>query len=748
MLELKNITKIYENSLNKTVLKNLNLKFNNHGLCVILGPSGSGKSTLLNLIGGLDNNYMGDILIDGISLKSFKELDSYRNHKIGFIFQNYALIEHLTSLENVMLSLKLSNKLKDRDAIKILEKVGIIDYNKKPNELSGGEQLRVGIARALVNNPDIILADEPTGALDSKNSIKIMELLKDISKNKLVIMVTHNEELANTFADRIIRINDGEITFDSGFKEELELNKTLVKKTKMPFKDAIHLSFKNLITKKGRTFIISLGASIGLTGIALILSLSNGINKYINSLEEETIYSYPITILKETVNDSLDLDLDYINHNEDKVYVNQKLDYLNKNSLIKENDLIAFNDYLEKNNINNYVNNINYSYDIKLNIYKDYELVDLNEYLKKKNINNNYIEDIFIELNQNYLKNSFKLLDGKFPENYNELVLILNENNEIYDYTLEMLGFYNKDNLEYNELLNLNLKLVLNSSFYVKEKNYWFNKSNNQDYLKKLIDESETIKIVGIVKSKYDIGIDANIGYLSDLTNYVSNKNKESLIYKEQIENQNNNIFTNTLFVNEIDSSLNDNLTEIGIITEPSKITIIPKDFKSKEKIVDLINNYDNDITYNDYFKSIINSITEIINTITKVLIIFVSISLIVSSIMIGIITYVSVLERTKEIGILRCLGARKKDIIRIFNAENLIIGSFSSLISITVTLFLNLLINKIIDSYINIHNIAILTINNILIIYFVSIFITMIGGLIPSILASKKDPIISLKSE
>lgn len=723
MLELKNITKIYENSLNKAVLKNLNLRFNSTGLVSILGPSGAGKSTLLNIIGGLDRNYMGEVIVDGRSMKTFKEsdFDRYRNHKIGFVFQNSTLIEHLSVLENISIKLKLSRCKEKR---LLLEELGLNDYlNKKPNELSGGEILRVQVARALVNNSSIILADEPTGALDSKNSIKIMEILKEISKTKLVIMVTHNEELARNYSDRIIRIKDGEIVSDSLPNEEIKKEELILNPTKLSFKDALFLSFKNIITKKTRVLITSIAISVGIIGIALILSISNGINKYIKILEEDTAYLYPI-LIEDSVIDNTNLDINLKQNDEGKIY------RLNSNKNVKKNDLNSLKTYLEEKGINTLSNNINYIYDLDLNIYRsDYQKLDLS--------------DIFFELDQENLTNSFEIVKGRSPTKYNEIALILNENNEIYDYTLDILGNFNKNSYNYEEFLGLEYKLVLSSKFYIKENDLYIDKSSDKRHIKKLVDEGEKIKIVGIIKPKEFYGIESNIGYLSDLTKYISDSNKKSRIYIEQAKNQNINIFTKTPFADEFNSSYENNISRIGVINNIKRILIYPKDIKAKDKIISLLKDK---VTFNDYFKRTIDEFKNIVDITTTVLIAFVSISLLVSIIMIGIITYISVLERTHEIGVLRSIGASKRDIKRIFNAETFIIGLSSGLFGITIASFLNILINKIIFNYIELNDIASLSISDSLALILISISITMIGGVIPANIASGKDPIKALK--
>jgi len=846
MLELKKITKKYKTGdLVQNALDNVSIKFRECEFVSILGTSGSGKTTLLNIIGGLDQYTSGDLIINGVSTKKYKDKDwdTYRNHKVGFVFQSYNLIPHQTALANVELALTLSGISKEerkKRAKKALIDVGLEEHmHKKPNQVSGGQMQRIAIARALVNDPDILLADEPTGALDSKTSLQIMELLSNISKDRLVIMVTHNPELANDYSSRIIKLSDGKVIDDSNpfnEKEEVKVSKK-TKKTSMSFLTALLLSFNNLLTKKGRTILTSFAGSIGIIGIALILSISTGVRNYIDKVEKETLSSYPITIEEKSVDTTSLLSAlmgtdKEIGHDLDKIYTNNIMQNIinTMTSKIQTNNLQEFKKYIESSNLKEYTSDIQYSYNLTLNIYKS----DSEETLKVNpnkiyesmgidgmmGLNTGYsmfsnYNDVWIELMNNgqLLKSQYDILAGKWPSNYNEVVLIVDKNNEISDYTLYTLGLKDQneikdimdkvmngeeiisDNISYNyeDLLNLSFKLVLNHQYYMKENNKWIDKSNDLEYLKELINNGIDIKVVGIIRPNEDAVIEeeyGSIGYTQELTNYVINEINNSEIVKVQKENPNINIFTglefndnidintlidpkiyNTLsqeelvkYITELQESLKatyeDNLIKLGSvdINKPSKINIYPKNFESKEQISNMIEIYNQDkidnnhdelvISYNDIIGMMLSSVTTIVNVISYVLIAFVSISLIVSSIMIGIITYISVLERTKEIGILRAIGASKRDISRVFNAETFIIGLISGLIGIGLTLLLNIPVNMIIKSMVGISNIAKLPLNGAIILVIISMLLTMIAGLIPSKMASKKDPVVALRTE
>ena len=805
MLNIKKITKIYKTEgFTQKALDNVTISFRKSEFVSILGPSGSGKTTLLNIIGGLDKYTSGDLIINEVSTKKYKDKDwdSYRNHRIGFVFQSYNLIPHQSILSNVELALTLSGiskKERRRKATKVLKEVGLEKHiHKRPNQLSGGQMQRVAIARALVNNPDIVLADEPTGALDSETSVQIMKLLKDISKDKLVIMVTHNPELADNYSNRIISLKDGKVTNDTNpyDGEKIEIYKEgKTKKTSMNFFTALGLSLNNLMTKKGRTILTAFAGSIGIIGISLILSLSKGVNNYIDKVQEDTLTSYPLTIEKQSVdmgsvmatlmekNKSKD-------HENDAVYSNDIMTNMMSTMYgkVKTNNLVKFKEYLEKTKIfDEYVNDIKYTYKLDLQIYKDNlrvnpsNMMSMFGYDTSNPMGNAMTDDvtIFNELSENkkLLESQYDILKGRLPSEKDELVLIVNKNNELNDFILYSIGLKDQKEIQetlnnmiagneikefkqtkytYDEILDTKYKLVLNSDYYVKEDGIWIDKSENPLYMKNVLEDSLDLKIVGIIKPKEDsnISLEQGVGYTKALTNYVVDNINESDIAKEQLEDKNTNVFTGEPFVG-IDT-VDTNLQKIGVvdIDSPYTINLYPKNFESKDEIEKIIKEYndkqdeDNKIEYTDYVGILISGITTIVNVIGYVLIAFVSISLIVSSIMIGIITYISVLERTKEIGILRAIGASKKDISRVFNAETFIIGLFSGILGTGITSVLNIFINIAIKKITGVSVSAVLPLVSAFILIIISTVLTLIGGLIPSKIASKKDPVIALRSE
>lgn len=849
MLKLNNIKKNYETG-NESVkaLKGISIEFRENEFVSILGPSGCGKTTLLNIIGGLDHYTSGDLIIDGISTKKYKDRDwdTYRNHRIGFVFQNYNLISHQTVLSNVELALTLSGvdkQTRRKKAIEVLEKVGLKDQmHKKPNQMSGGQMQRVAIARALVNDPDILLADEPTGALDTKTSVQIMEILKEISKDRLIIMVTHNPELAKKYSTRIINLLDGEVTSDSkpysSKKEEKEKNKEekrKAKKTSMSFLTAMNLSLNNLMTKKGRTILTAFAGSIGIIGIALILSISNGVQQYINNVEEETLTSYPLTVQEETVEISdlittLQPDADKEVHEDGKIYSNDVMSEMmaTMSAKVQSNNLEAFKSYIESDetNIKDYTSAISYSYNLNLQIYKDDtdEIVQVNPntVLDELGMSMNEMQsafvstDVFTEVfdSEEMNKQMYDLVAGSWPTKYNEVVLVVDENNEISDFTLYALGLKDSDELsemyqnildgtpfeveqtsyDIDDLVGMNFKFILNSDYYDKENGIWVDKRSDEKYMKELLEDAEELTITGIIKPNEESIITSTAGgvlYLKDLKEYVIKQINESEIAKEQTENPDINVFTGQEFSDEefdvnsltpeqlaylqslsptemaqvienyekqAGATYEDVLNQIGIIDldKPASINIYPKDFDSKEEIVNIINNYnekaqekghdENVINYSDLVGVMMSGVSTIIDVISYVLMAFVSISLIVSSIMIGIITYISVLERTKEIGILRAIGASKKDISRVFNAETFIEGLIAGVMGILITLLLTIPINIIIKNLSGISNVAILPIGGAIILVIISILLTTIAGLIPSRMASKKDPVEALR--
>ena len=867
MLQLKNITKNYLSGDNEVqALKGINIEFRENEFVSILGQSGCGKTTLLNIIGGLDRYTSGDLIINGKSTKEFKDRDwdAYRNYSVGFVFQSYNLIPHQTVLANVELALTISGVGKAerrKRAIEALQKVGLGDQiNKKPNQMSGGQMQRVAIARALVNDPDILLADEPTGALDSKTSVQVMEILKEISKDRLIIMVTHNPELAKKYSSRIVKLLDGKIIDDSNpYKSsEEDVKKARNKKDKsgkasMKFTTAVRLSLNNLMTKKGRTFLTSFAGSIGIIGIALILSLSHGMQSYINRVEEDTLSSYPLTIQEASIDVTSMLEAMMGNgekeeHNDNKIYsrpiVNNILETVS--TKLQTNNLEEFKKYLESGdtNIKDYINAIQYEYNLNLNIYKQnedktyqqvnpskvFDELGFGEMMESRQSTSSMMSgsmtmtqtDVWNEMldNQNLLQSQYDVLAGKWPTKYNEVVLIVDENNEISDYTLYSLGIKdikelnesmekikNKEKVEagesesysYDDLLNYKFKILLNTDYYKESGNAWQDMSNDDEYMKNVVDNAEEITIVGIIKPNEENVSSSGagmIGYTKELKEYVINKINETEIVKEQKENPNINVFTGIEFPENQNSSFDysqltdeqrmymatlseaelaelmknyaenstatydSNLSTLGVVdlNKPSTINIYPKDFESKDMITTRISEYndkqtndgkeENVITYTDIVGVMMSSVSTIINVISYVLIAFVGISLVVSSIMIGIITYISVLERTKEIGILRSIGASKKDVSRVFNAETLIIGLVAGLIGIVVTLLLNIPINMIIKSIVGISNISKLPTAGAIILVVISVGLTMIAGLIPARFAAKRDPVEALRTE
>ena len=759
MLKLENITKIYDGKNFKQIaLNDVTLAFRNNEFVSILGPSGSGKTTLLNIIGGLDKYTYVNLIIDGVSTRKYKERDwnNYRSKKVGFIFQSYNLINHQTVLSNVLLSLNIAGKPKKESiklAKKVLKDVGLENYiKKKPKELSGGQMQRVAIARALVTNPDIILCDEPTGALDSQTSIQIMELLKEISKEKLVIMVTHNVTLANKYSDRVIALNDGVITYDTSpyEVENYSLKKIKNKRKTMNKFTSLSLSFNNLLTKKSRTLLTSFAGSIGIIGIALVLSLSKGTQKYINKIEKNTFSKYPISIMESYI--------DYQNmfDKEKESCKNGSICSINDltNNVVNDNKINSiskFSNILKQNyeNINNYILDINYNYNMDLNIYKDNKMIENSSLYFKEFFNNN-----------SPLLKEYTLIYGKLPEKYNEIVIVTDENGKLPLSLMKSL-FINEDidlsktiNISYEKIIDSKFKLVSETSYYIYENDTWQYIKNNRDKINDILDKSINLKITGILKLNKDAVISESgfIGYSKKLINYLNDEVNSSNIKKSILKNKDINPLTNNLYDENMTYEML--LDSISINDKnPIKIDIYPKDYKSKEKIEGIIKKYNEEnsndkVYYTDYLKVFLNSITSLIKMITYVLTAFIGVSLIVSSIMISIITYISVLERTKEIGILRSLGASKKDIKNIFKAETIIIGTISGVIGVGVTLLLNKVIDKVIYNIMGISHITYLPWNYIFYLILISIVLCLISGLVPAKIASKKDPVITLRSE
>lgn len=855
MLQCKNIMKDYVSGDEIVhALKVVSLSFREHEFVSILGQSGCGKTTFLNIIGGLDHYTSGDLIINGKSTKDYsdKDWDTYRNHQVGFVFQSYNLIMHQSVLSNVELALTLTGVNKEerrKRAIEALNKVGLSDQiHKKPTQMSGGQMQRVAIARAIVNNPDIILADEPTGALDSATSVQIMEILKEISKDKLVIMVTHNPQLADEYSSRIIRLKDGTLVSDSNPFNEQEMNvdTSVLKRPDMSFKMACSLSLNNLMTKKARTFLTSFAGSIGIIGIALIMSLSHGMQSYIDQMENDTMASYPIEIqanssdMSTLMTTMMGMKKKTEEHKDSKIYSRPYVeDVLESLSSSKKNNLSAFKSYIESSKGKEFrktAKAIEYDYNLNLQVYNentDSGLVQVspNGLLDKlgmsdmMSIQSQFMDSSAMTNDQVWLSlpeskklrdDEYQLVEGKWPTNYNEVALEVDENNEITDYALYSLGLLDQDELVKNyqkilngetdkisktnlesysvdDILNLKFRLVLNSDLYQKVNGLWINQSENESYMKDVVSKSPEIKVVGIIKPSDSTVSQPTMGgvyYTKAMEEYVTSKTENSQIVKEQKANPNINIFTQTEFASgqkmsmsnltneqmmqlssmsqeelmnymntyneNINATYDSNLTKLGVVdySNPTKISLYASSFDGKEKLSDLITDYNkkqtksNVITYNDFIGTMLSSVTSVVNIISYVLIAFVSVSLIVSSIMIGIITYISVLERTKEIGILRSIGASKKDIMRVFNAETFIIGLISGVLGILITLVLNIPICMVVENMTGVAHIAKLPVNGAVFLILIDLVLTILAGLIPSKIASKKDPVEALRSE
>lgn len=762
MLEIRNIKKSYKTgTFIQHALKDVSISFRPNEFVAILGPSGSGKTTLLNIIGGLDRYDSGDLVINGKSTKKFSDSnwDSYRNNCVGFIFQSYNLINHLNILENVEMSLTLSGvskKVRKQKALDALKQVGLINHAyKKPNQLSGGQMQRVAIARALVNEPDIILADEPTGALDSTTSVQIMELIKEIAKDKLVIMVTHNKELAYDYANRIIELKDGELINDTNPHEQSKNNqKYKIRKTAMSFFTALSLSFKNIETKKGRTFLTAFASSIGIIGIALILSLSNGFNIEVEKFEKDALSSLPIMISEQTV----EMDEDSLAKMRDSFkidnnsYPSEEVIYIQKDMVedTTHTNIInqEFIDYIEKINPK-YVSGISYM-----------RLVSINALSKAKDgykiIDNSYLTTLPKSLDEkqnDVVEDNYDLLKGKFATNKDEVVLAVDSKNRVNEKLLEMLGFdLSKDNFTFDEILNKEIKVVLNDDWYIDNNNYFIPNFNYEELYNNK--NNLTLKIVGIIRGKEDaklVSASSGIAYTESLIDYIVENNSKSKIVLKQKE-VDYNILTGEQFREGKDKDAV--LSYLGNNNLPILVNIFPRNFDSKDEIIKYLDDYnetkleEDKLLYTD-MASLISSLSgSIMDAITIVLIAFSSISLVVSCIMIGIITYISVLERTKEIGILRAMGARRKDITRVFNAETIIIGLCSGLLGITIARILVFPANIIIYNATGLDNVAKMNPLHALLLLIISMLLTVLGGLIPAKVASRKNPVEALRTE
>lgn len=878
MLQLKNIVKDYvSGDTTVQALKGIDITFRDSEFVSILGQSGCGKTTLLNIIGGLDQYTSGDLIINGRSTTKYKDSDwdTYRNHTIGFVFQSYNLIPHQSVLSNVELALTLSGVSKAerrKRAVEVLEKVGLGDQiHKKPNQMSGGQMQRVAIARALVNNPDILLADEPTGALDSATSIQIMELLKEISKDRLIIMVTHNPELAEKYSSRIVRLLDGKVTddtmpyepTDSRVTENNKAKRVKKKKgTSMSFLTALSLSANNLMTKKGRTLLTAFAGSIGIIGIALILALSSGFQSYIKRVEEDTLSSYPIAIEEEQVDYSSMMSAFMGQHvgeasekEDGKIYSNNIIsEMLNSMmSQVKVNNLADFKKFIEdrNNGFDELVSDIQYGYSTTLNIYKEDTsdgIVQVNPSTVLDTIGMGQLSgmsgssmmnssmmgggswDVWSELigNRTLLESQYDVIAGRWPDAYNEIVLIVDENNEISDYALYALGLKDQNEVAdtmtrlakgeeivsykteytYEDILDLRYRLIVNTDFYSynEENDSYTDVRDDEDSYRAAIADGIQLQVVGILRPDPDAvtgAVSGSVGYTSALMEYVINQINASDIVKKQAAAPETDVITGLPFTKDGEEVEMENTFDITTLTpeqqaylaslsqeeldtlmasymqpatssatydgnmeafgvadleKPSSIMIYPVDFASKDMISDKISEYNDAvraegreeavINYTDYIGLMMSSISTIINAISYVLIAFVAISLVVSSIMIGIITYISVLERTKEIGILRSIGASKHDISMVFNAETLIVGFVSGAMGIIVTMLLIIPINAIIKNLSGISNVAGLPWLAALVLVLISMALTFIAGLIPAKMAAKKDPVVALRSE
>ena len=764
MLELKKINKSYKTgSFVQKALKDVSIEFRRNEFVAILGASGSGKTTLLNIIGGLDKYDSGDLIINNKSTKKFKDIDwdRYRNNCIGFIFQSYNLIPHISILDNVEMGMTLSGvnaKTRRKKAKDALKKVGLLDHiHKKPNQLSGGQMQRVAIARALVNDPDIILADEPTGALDTKTSVQIMDLIKEIAKDKLVIMVTHNPDLAKDYANRIIEFKDGVKVSDSNpiTKEEKDTRELKIRKTAMSFATALKLSFNNIKTKKGRTLLTAFASSIGIIGIGLILSLSNGFKIEVDNFEKSSLSQAPIIISTQAMSMSEET-LDKLTNNskletypeDKKVFVQEDIAETVLHTNVLSDEYLDYICKIDKTLLSGVAYQTTTGFTIINKASDGYHLVTDSSYWTILPTNPNKNENGIIE-------DTYDILAGEINEDEPGLILQIDNKNQIYRSILETLGLTG-DEVSFEDILNQELKVVLNDDYYIQ---YGNNFVPNQDlealYKNK---NSITLKVQAIIRGKKDKEVITNgsgFAYTNALTELVVEKNKDSKIVKAQME-KDYNILTNEPFDDSVTSTNTKDimLGYLGAETTPSIIYLYPKDFENKDEITSYLDKYNEDkealdvVEYTDMAAMISSLSGGIMDAITVVLVAFSSISLVVSSIMIAIITYISVLERIKEIGILRALGARKKDIKRVFNAETFIIGLTSGVLGILIAYLLTFPANQIIESLSGLPNVAKLNIVHAIILIIINVILTMIGGAIPSRMASKKDPVEALRTE
>ena len=802
MLELKNIKKSYTvGEVKQEVLKGIDIKFRNSEFTSILGSSGSGKTTLLNIIGGLDKYDSGDLIIDGVSTKEYldRDWDSYRNYRVGFIFQSYNLIMHQSVLANVEIALTLTGVSKSerrKKAVDALTRVGLADHiNKRPNQLSGGQMQRVAIARALVNDPEIILADEPTGALDSKTSVQIMDLLKEIAGDKLVIMVTHNPELAKEYSTRIIELKDGKIIDDSNPYNEKEnkVSEKVIKKTSMSLASALSLSFNNLLTKKGRTILTAFAGSVGIIGIALVLALSNGVRNYIDDMQNDSSGIQAISIKNTRTEEAKSNDIKIGEKKKEKhdnqILVNDDISsnmMLSVQQLTKKQNLKDLKKYIDdnKDELLKYSSNIKYTYNVDIQLYDKSENGDLVKINPNENADSVDANGLSALLSTSIIKNAFaelknseqyEVVSGHMPKDKNEIVLVVNKDCEINLSNMYSLNFENKNDVsrimnsgitgekvelssvkyDYNKIIGKKYKLINAYDYYEKAGNAWISRENDTNYLNDLYNDADTLEVVGIVKVKDDNSTNGFLGYSHELLEDYITKANSSEIVKEQNKNKEINVFTGTLFDN-VSTKYEDNLKVLGAasLDEPYEISIYSKSRDSKENIKAFLDKYnkkaskDDKVEYVDDIEMLAGTLSSVVKIISYVMIAFVSISLIVAALMIGIITYISVLERTKEIGILRAIGASKKDVKRVFRAETIIEGLLAGTMGVVISYILSLGVNGIVSLLAKIDNIMRLSIVHALALIALSVALTVFAGLGPAGMAAKKDPVESLRNE
>lgn len=800
MLKLEGITKDYKAGDGVVhALKGINLEFRRTEFVSILGHSGCGKTTMLNIIGGLDRYTEGDMSIDGVSTKKYKDVDwdTYRNIKVGFVFQSYNLIQHLTILDNVAMALTLSGvglQERKRRAEEALKTVGLEAQMKKlPNQLSGGQMQRVSIARAIVNNPDIILADEPTGALDSATSVQVMDLLKEISRTKLVIMVTHNRELAEQYSTRIVSVKDGEIVGDTmpyngeddipaitDFHASDKEKKKKLKKSSMSYSTAIKLSFKNLMTKKGRTIMTSVAGSIGIIGVCLVLAISNGFTNYVNDLQKTVLAGYPVQIAQETFDTNVllsmfmggtagnDKKVQY--PDTDKIYQYNTSDMIN--SAIIENDFGQdYIDYVNKVTEKGWASSITYSYGMEMTVVgktvnvlgkESYEKVNPAASMDMSGLITPKADIGWSEMigGEDFILSQYDLIAGKFPENKNQVILVVDSYNQSNVSVLLGLGFKSSQKeVTFDDIVGTKLRVVSNNDLYTEGENGLFAEKTSSEELGELYnapasDTNLEIEVVGVLRPKEGTQLallSTGINYTSELTQYLLDVNSKSRVVEVQSANTEVNVTTGMPFTEK--DTYRKTMQKLGGDNTPTGMNIYPKDFEGKEAIISYLdawnnNNPSSEVIYVDMSEMATSMLNEIIRIISIVLVCFAAISLVVSSVMIGIITYVSVVERTKEIGILRSLGARKIDISNVFNAETFIIGLLAGVIGVIITYILSIPINLIIYSLSGIGTLCVLSPWHAILMIVVSFVLTLIAGLVPSSVAAKKDPVVALRTE